>query len=185
MIPLLALATCRSGEKADQAEAITEMEWYKPRNYFTLQQGDSLMVELATYIGVKPGGATSQTRFEPQFRSYYAEHSKQFRMVFLHKTEEGWYYYYLLRPARDPKGNRRGVGGRFRMEEGRIEDFEEIFNTPAGDEKTLEENGSILFLEWVREGNVDKYLENRQYIEWPDERLKYHKELHEWRYDVQ
>lgn len=185
VISVLVLSACRSGKKAEQPLAPIGMEQYAPGKYFSPQEGDSLMVDLVTYIGVKPGGATSQTRFEPRFRTYYTQQAKQFKMLFLHKSEEALYYYYLLRPARDLKGDRRGVGGRFRMEDGRIECFEELFNTPAGDEESLGHIGESLFPELVKEGNADRFLGNNQYIEWPDERLKYDKELHEWRYDVQ
>ncbi|MEE4177580.1 MAG: hypothetical protein V2I46_08730 [Bacteroides sp.] len=185
VIIALTLSACGlQGEKEQPVEP-TGMELYDPENYFSRQEGDSLIIELATYIGVKPGGATSKTRFEPRFRSYYKEYSKQFRMLFLHKTGEGWHYYYLLRPARDLQGNNRGVGGKFLIINGQITAFEELFNTPAGDAQTLEEIGKILFSELVEKENVDGYLGKKQYIQWPDERLKYDKVLHEWRYDAQ
>lgn len=184
VIIALTISACRFQNTKEQPVEPTGMELYDPENYFTRQEGDSLIIDLAAYIGVKPTEATSQTRFDARFRSYYSDYAKQFRMLFLHKTGQGWHYYYLLRPARDLQGNRRGVGGKFQMTDGQITAFEEIFNTPAGDEETLEEIGKVLFLELVEKGNVDAYLDNKQFIQWPDERLKYHKELHEWRYEV-
>jgi hypothetical protein len=42
----------------------------------------------------------------------------------------------------------------------------------------------MLFLEMIKSGNVDKYSGNIEYIEWPDDRLKYDRIRNEWRYDV-
>jgi len=161
------------------------MQQYRIEKYFSADQTDTLLTDMVTFIGVKPRTATNQTRFEPEFRPYYIQYSSQFKMVFLFVNEEGDHYYYLIRPARSTMGNTRGVGGRFRFENEKITDFEEIFNTPVFAEERLIEIGETLFLEMIETGIVDKYLGNMLFIEWPDERLKYHKGLNEWRYDVE
>lgn len=161
------------------------MQNYKIENYFSQDQIDTLLTDMVTYIGVKPRTATSQSRFEPEFRQYYIQYAAQFKMVYFLINEEGEHYFYLIRPARSPQGNLRGVGGRFMMENEKIYDFEEIFNTLVFDEETLTTIGSSLFLEMIENGNVDQYFGNSLYIEWPDHRLRYHKGLHEWRYDVE
>ena len=181
---LLSLPACKFREEKGPAGRTTEWSHYDPLQYFEQQALDSLMVDLATYIGVKPEGATSQTRFDPTFRSYYSEYSKQFRMVYLHQSDEGWFYYFLLRPARHLQGSQRGVGGKFLLSNGQIDSFEEIFNTPAREEEALVDIGKTLFMELVDKGDADQFLGNRQYIEWPDDRLKYDKTSHEWRYEL-
>lgn len=161
------------------------MQAYKTENYFSQDQIDTLLVDITTYIGARPKTATSQTRFEPEFRKYYTASSKHYRLLYFFANEQGDHFFYLLRPARHTKGNQRGVGGRFSFVHGQINDFEEIFNTPVFDEDKLIEIGKTLFLEMIEAGNVDKYLGNKVFIEWPDGRLKYHKELNEWRYDLE
>jgi len=161
------------------------MQLYRIENYIGAVQTDTLLTDMVTYIGVKPRTATSQTRFQSEFRPYYIEYSRQFQIIYFFVNEAGDHYYYLLRPARSVKGNTRGVGGRFRYENEKIIDFEEIFNTPVFDEDRLIEIGEILFLEMIETGNVEPYKGNNLFIEWPDERLKYHKGLNEWRYDME
>ena len=161
------------------------MQQYRIENYFTSAQIDTLLTDMVAYIGVKPRTANSQTRFDPEFRQYYIQYANQFKMVYFFVNEEGDYYYYLIRPARSAAGNTRGVGGIFRLENEKINDFEEIFNTPVFDEEILIEIGATLFFEMIETGNVDQYLGNMLFVEWPDERLKYHKGLNEWRYDVE
>ncbi len=143
---------------------------------------EDLLIDMVTYIGRKPPLATSETRFEPEFRDYYTTYAKAFEVVYFHVDGDGLHRYYLIRPARSMHGNRRGVGGMFRLENGKITDFEELFNTPVMDEDRLREIGLELFEEMRYKSHVDRFLENRDYIEWPDERLSYDKEKFEWRY---
>jgi len=161
------------------------MQNYKIENYFSQDQIDTLLTDMVTFIGVKPRTATSQSRFKPEFRQYYIQYAAQFKMVYFLINEEGEHYFYLIRPARSAGENTRGVGGRFRLDNEKIADFEEIFNTPVFHEERLIEIGATLFPDMAETGNVDQYLGNMLFIEWPDDRLKYHKGLHEWRYDVE
>lgn len=161
------------------------MQNYRIDNYFSQDQIDTLLTDMVTYIGVKPRTATGHTRFDPAFRQYYIQYSSQFKMVYVFINEEGEHFFYLIRPARSPQGNLRGVGGRFKIENEKIYGFEEVFNTPVFDENRLIEIGAALFLELIETGNVDQYLGNMLFVEWPDDRLKYHKGLYEWRYDVE
>jgi hypothetical protein len=152
-------------------------------NFFTeAAEADSLLTDMVTYIGRKPPLATSLTRFEETFREYYIHYSREFRPIFFVITPDDTHYYYLSRPARSTRGNRRGVGGFFFMEDGQIRGFQELFNTYVMTGEELEEIGWTLFRSMVENGHVDDFIGNDQYIEWPDERLKYNKELFEWRY---
>ncbi len=180
------MAGCGAFPERGQNKAEDDsMKAYKPDLYFEPAETDSLLTHMATYIGLKPKAAASQTRFDADFRPYYIEYSKQFKLVYFHIDPNGDHFYYLLRPARHLDSNKRGVGGKYRMENDGITKFEEIFNTPVFDEETLKSIGATLFLEMIENGNVDQYFGNRLYIEWPDHRLRYHKGLHEWRYDVE
>lgn len=168
-----------------QREKEPEKQNFRIENYIAPDQIDTLLTDIVTYIGVKPRAATSQTRFEPRFRQFYVKQALQFKMLFFYINDQGEHFYYLIRPARSTSGSTRGVGGRFRFEKNKIADFEEIFNTPVSDPERLSVIGAELFQEMILTGNVDRFSGNRQFIEWPDGRLKYHKGLNEWRYDVQ
>jgi hypothetical protein len=160
-------------------------EGYSIDKYFSQQQQDSLLINLVTYIGKKPKFADWQTRHEPQHNEYYRNHSKSFKFVFYLVTPDSTHYYYIIRPARSTTGNTRGVGGKFRLGKNlQLIDFEEVFNTPILPEQELFEVGQTLFIEMINTGNIDRYINNRNLIEWPDDRLKYDKEKKEWRYDV-
>lgn len=146
------------------------------------EEASSMLIDMVTYIGRKPPLATSMTRFHEEFREYYVRYATEFRLVYFVSLPDGGNYYYLTRPARSTKGNRRGVGGWFTKESGQINDFLELFNTPVMTEEELEQIGWDLFKSMVEQGHVDQFLKNNQYIEWPDDRLKYDRQLFEWRY---
>jgi hypothetical protein len=177
-ILLLTMASCASKQNKNSQE----QKKHSVLSFHSQQEADSLLVDLVTYIGRKPPLATSISRFDATFRPYYIQYAHEFNMLFYHVSSEGVHHYYLTRPARSVLGNRRGVGGMFRFDKEGISQFEELFNTPVSDEETLKQIGEELFAEMVEKGHVDAYAQKKEYIEWPDERLKYNKETNEWRY---
>src|SRR5687768_9634900 len=97
---------------------------YEVKNYYSENEQDSLLADIITYIYNKPTYATWQNRFESKYRPYYISHIKdfQFQQYFIDKNNT--HYFYLLRPARGPHGNIRGVGGSFRRDnDGKISSF--------------------------------------------------------------
>jgi hypothetical protein len=58
--------------------------------------------------------------------------------------------------------------------------FEEVANTPHLPEEVVEERGRYLFQELIKNGNLDKQIPMKQYIEWPDEHLGYNKKINQW-----
>jgi hypothetical protein len=161
-------------------------EKYSIQEYFEKDQQDSLLVDIITYIYKKPKYADHQTRFDEQYRNYYSKMLSKFEMVYFYQhVSDSYHYYYLIRPARSPKGTTRGVGGRFLLNENNeIIDFEEIFNTPVQPVEELKKRGLFLFEEMIATGSIESYLGNENFIEWPDNRLKYDKATNEWRYNL-
>jgi hypothetical protein len=154
-------------------------------SYYNPNDRDSLLADIITYIYKKPRYATHETRFNAEYRAYYVNQLPNFKPIFYTITEEGVHYYYLIRPAKSVNGSTRGVGGYFTKDsEGKITHFVELFNTPVFEEHILVTRGKTLFEEMMNTGEVKTYLGNTDFIEWPDDRLKYDKEKNEWRYDV-
>lgn len=162
-----------------------DCERYRFDRHFTAQQRDTLLVDMVTLIGKKPKTANYLTRHEASHRKYYINLSSQFEMIHFHFTSADTALFYMIRPARSTMGTTRGVGGKFTLnEQGKPAFFDELFNTPINDRDELLQIGCQLFMEMLNSGNVNAYLWNSDYIEWPDDRLKYDIEKQEWRYDV-
>jgi hypothetical protein len=170
---IIFLITCG---KADDHFSVSE--------YFDQQTQDSLMVNIVTYIGKKPRRSDYQTRYNAEYRKFYTDQAELFSFRHYCISADSVHFYYLTRPVRNSRENLRGAGGKFKLR-GHLEiyDLEELFITPVLDEEELISKGKVLFVEMVR-GNMDKYLNDKNYVEWPDERLKYDMVRNEWRYDI-
>jgi hypothetical protein len=149
--------------------------------YFNKQQQDTLLVDIITYIYTTPPGATWETRFNADNRNYYKSNLPKFKFEKLFQDENGTYYFYIIRPARSSHGTLRGVGGKFTLSEnGKIEQFEELFNTPAADLNELRNKGNELFIYLIKNKNIDGFVANDQYIEWPNAWTYYDTIQHQW-----
>lgn len=156
--------------------------------YYGDAERDSLLVDLVTYIGRKPSQATSTSRFEPQFREYYANMAKNYTLYF-YNIDGDMHTFYLSRPARSLDGNRRGVLGTFKRDAaGKITGFREVLNTVIADEERIRQLGEQIMSVFLLNQQFDDLLLNRSIVEWPDSSLKYDTLVFEWRYvplDVQ
>lgn len=146
---------------------------------------DSLLVDMVTYMGVKPKYADYLTKHDSVYRSYYVQQAENWEVFQYFINEEGQHFYYMIRPARHPLGNRRAIGGKLKLDEQyRILQFEEVFATQVLPEEQLKSMANDLFPALIN-GTFEKYLSNRQWIEWPDDQCQYDREKNEWRYDIE
>ncbi|AFK02115.1 hypothetical protein Emtol_0964 [Emticicia oligotrophica DSM 17448] len=154
----------------------------KVSKYYSESERDTLLTNIITYVYVKPPYASNATRFEPQFRKYYVQNLPKFSLENYFITPDSTHYFFLIRPVGNTLKYRRGVVGKFRLKQGTLMpvDFEEIINTPHLEEALVKERGAFLFKELVKNGNLDKYLGMKHYIEWPDSMLVYDKKINEW-----
>ena len=161
--------------------ASCQADKYKISKYYTDSERDTLLTNMITYVYAKAPDATDSTKWKSQFRSFYKKSLPSFYIENYFIAENGWHYYFMIRPVGgSPK--RRGVIGKFKLEKGSLKpiEFEETVNTPHLDEEIVRERGSFLFKELVRSGNLDKYLAMRHYIQWPDSTLIYDKKTNNW-----
>jgi hypothetical protein len=154
---------------------------YEVSNYYSGAEQDSILADIITYVYIKPQYADWQARFEPKYRKYYLSHIKDFQFERYFIDESNTHYFYLIRPARGPQGDIRGVGGFFKLNEvGKITSFREVYNTPIATKQQLESRGAELFKWMIANQNVNDYLKNPDYIQWPDQITYYDTIQHEW-----
>ena len=155
---------------------------HKPSDYFTDNRRDSLLTNIITYIYIPAPKATNGTKFQAQFRDFYTKNIKKFNLQNYYQAEDGWHYFLIIRPVAGGSLFKRGVLGKFKLKENSLmpTDFEEVANTPHLKEGIVKERSKYLFQELIKNGNLDKQIPMKQYIEWPDEHLSYDKKQHEW-----
>ncbi len=151
-------------------------------HYFNEKERDTLLVNVITYMDRLAPGANSQSRFESRFRKHYVSRLPKYSFERFYRTADSTYYYFVVRPVGDGALFQRGVGGKFRLKNGLMPtEFEEMWCTPHfKDLSVIKERGGFLFRSMVQDGNVDKYLTMRHYVEWPDSTLRYDKKRNEW-----
>ncbi len=142
---------------------------------------------MVTYIFQKPPNADNKTRHNPGFRKYYIKNAARFKFEYYSITPDNTHYFYLIRPARSPKGNLRGVGGKFKIDNSlygsrRLIEFEELFNTTIMPEDSLRVYGHKIMKYLIKNKHLDPFLYDPAIVEWPDNYLKYDKTEQEWRY---
>jgi hypothetical protein len=156
---------------------------YPVDKYLDKKRQDSVMVDIITYIYVRPTEATSENRFELSFRPYYIKQLPLFEWIYYTTRDNLTHYFYIKRPARSPKGYKRGVGGKYKLDKkGKITDFEEIFNTPMLPDDDIYSRGREVFEEILKTGGVGRLENNQAYIDFPNQHSIYDKEKHEWVY---
>jgi hypothetical protein len=154
---------------------------YKVEWYFSDSEKDTILTNIITYTSQYARGATNTTRFEPQFRKEYVSRLSQYKFANYYVGPDSVHYFFIIRPVGSGVFQ-RGVGGKFRMGKNLTPtDYEELWCTPHfKDEKVIDERGNFLFKAMIKNGNIDKYLTMKLYVEWPDSMLVYDKNIHEW-----
>ncbi len=155
-----------------------------PAYYFNQAQQDSLVTNMIAFVAENATYSTDSTRFQPEFRSYYAKQLPKYSLVNLTKDPSGTYYYFLVRPVGKLKMYRRGVVGSFTLDSASLmpKNFKEIINTPHLSEDLVLERGAFLYRELVKKGNINEYMVMRDYVEWPDSTLTYNIHTNRWVY---
>lgn len=158
---------------------------YDINSYVDQPQQDSILTEIIINIYKVPKGVRKEYKRNPEYRKLYISQIPNFQFLKYHIVDSSqFHYFYLIRPARNVHGHKRGVAGRFKLEgKYKLTDFEEIFNTPMISEEDIIEKGEYLWNDLMYFGHVDRYFLNKQYIEFPDELTRYDKIKMEWTYE--
>jgi len=152
-------------------------------SFLNKAQQDTLMVQIITYIDYRPEGVGQNEKFDPKFRPAFVNRLPVFHFHKYYINKDSIHYFLVTWPARSSKPNqRRATGGKFKLNGAHIIDFEEIFVTPRSEEKDVQRMGQKLFNEMIETGNVNRYVGEKELIEWPNEQSQYDKTTHQWVY---
>ncbi|MCC5928299.1 MAG: hypothetical protein JJU28_03545 [Cyclobacteriaceae bacterium] len=158
---------------------------YDISNYFNKSEQDTLMANIVTYIYKVPKGVRKEERFYQVYRPLYVKQIDQFKWMYYHIDENDEHFFYVIRPARNVKGYKRGVAGSFRLNDNfELTEFREIMNTPMQPEEEIMKKSLYLWQDLMYYKSVDRYILNRDFIEFPNESCQYDFLKKEWRYDV-
>ncbi len=169
----IGLISCNSNSKYDIA------------TYYEQEAQDTILTNIVTYIYKVPRGVPKERKHYNEYRHLYVKIIKDFEFLnYYIDPSDSTHYFYMIRPARNAHGHKRGVGGKYKVDQDfNLLDFEEIFNTPMMSVEEIKEKGTYLWDDLMYYKNVDRYFLNKSFIEFPDERVRYDKETKEWTYE--
>jgi hypothetical protein len=158
---------------------------YNADQYLSKADQDSILMCITIYDAKLPEGsdATLQTRFNEKYRPYYEKVKSISGMPYYYVAPDSTHYFLIMKRAISIHPNdKRTIGGRFKLDSNKkIYDYEEVFWMPRMDQDEALDKGKTLFTEMVEKGNVDRYLSDREYIEFPDAACYFDKSAATWK----
>ena len=153
-----------------------------PSRHFSKEQQTIMMEQMVTYMDRLAPGATPANRFLPQFAKFYQGRTSLYQWDMFEAVSDTSGYYLILRPVGNDPKSKRAVGGYVSFDRGamKIKNFYEAFNTPRLSPEEAKTRGQYVFNELVKKGSIEHVSQMRHYIEWPDERLMYDIQTHQW-----
>jgi hypothetical protein len=148
-------------------------------------QYSKYLQDLAPYVNKKHEIATFKERFDEKYKEYYLmKISEQKSYIkYFYKDDSLNYFYYVNKDLSSLFEHYRGHGGYFvTNEKGYIAKLEIMFYTPRMEADEVDKKGLILFKEMITNGNVNKFLGNKEFIHTPNEDFYYNVNENKWDY---
>jgi hypothetical protein len=142
-----------------------------------------LLDQIIRYMGHLPKKGSHENKFEDRFDHYYQFLILDYTIeAYKHDSE----YEYLLTSRITPslKVKKIAIGIKLKREKnGKITYYEEVFRTWKFAEDEMKKKGQMLFDQMVKGKDLSPYYpqnSNEEYIEFPDERVKFDTETRRW-----
>jgi hypothetical protein len=155
----------------------SEIDKFKPEDYFTESQKKSILMQLVLKTSDKPSGNLTASEIE----AYYQQEAFTCTWHFVHE-KNGSFFFFVSHPAPSLYDKRAGIGGKFKTDDYlHIKGFKEVFRTFKMKPSVLQKKGGVLFEKMVNGQDLSPYYPNRnsdkdEWIEFPDQ-LNYYDSL--------
>lgn len=155
---------------------------YQASSYFDETAEKKILQELVPYIAKPAPGANFTNRFNTEFKTYYSREQIKFDLVSYAPINDSTACFLIYKSKAGMQSKCAAIGGILQLKYATVTRFEESFLTPYMDRTDLDEKSSLLFEELVNNGNVERYIGNYNWIEFPDSRVVYDKKNQRWRF---
>ncbi len=153
---------------------------YDVSRYYDAPEQDKVLASIIVFVFDAPPLTLMKDRFRPEHINYYSSLTSRFSIEKYFIADDGTHYFYLVRPAPNPK-EKRGVGGHFKMKNDfQLIEFREEFVTPILPTEDVKGRCAFLFDEMVKR-NLAKYLTMESYVQWPNPVSYYDTLTYEWK----
>jgi hypothetical protein len=159
---------------------------YNAANLLTPDEQTEFISAIIRYTGRLAPRATYETRFDPEFDSYYSGQISEYELELVHKGDtDGEIFFLISRSAPSLYSKRTATAGRVLFNAGNeIEEYEEIFRTWKLAPDELIKKSEFLFALMVAGEDLTPYYPefsgDEEYIEFPNSHTYFDMEERRW-----
>ena len=157
---------------------------YNPDNYLKSQEEkDSLVISFLPYVLPRPDNISLAQRFSDSMSVFFKNRMKSNELALNSYYINSDSLHYCMFVRRDLKSlyiDYRAVAASFKRNKDSIYDVELKFLTPMFRRDTIYRKADELFKVLVETGNVNSYIGNRDFIDWPSQDVYYDKVEKKW-----
>jgi hypothetical protein len=160
----------------------SQKEKYDPIRFLSHKEQKEVLAQIISYVDKLPQGSTYQSRFDDKYKDYFKNRIGSYYNLYRYFVdEENRHYFFVIKTEASLHGNKRGIGGSFKLENNRIKEFKEVFVTPKIAEQLVKERGEGVFNEMVKQQNINKFIGLKTFVEWPDSTSVYDTVEYRWK----
>lgn len=164
--------------------ACTTNRDYEVSTHLSSPEQEAFKKSIIRYVAPLPEKANEKNRFDVKFDAHYDRQTDRVRLDKYFPSPDGYVYFEVSRIAPSFKVKRAATAGRIKYDAaGEIEEYEEVYRTWKMEEEELSKKTELLFDTFVTGKDLTLYLtanSEEEYIEFPDNQVKYDKELRSW-----
>jgi hypothetical protein len=158
-------------------------EKYSPDQYLSTAEKDTITDTFLPYILPRPDKLSLPDRFKDSMKIYYRLQiaPQELKLYKYHIDKDSLHYVMFIR--KDLKSlyiDYRAIAATFNRNKDSIYNIELKFLTPMFRRDTIYHKADELFTLLVETGSVQKYVGNRDFIDWPSSDVYYDKKERKW-----
>lgn len=143
------------------------------------------LARIAPYVIKKPDEFGYKDRFNKENQAFYTKFIQltNGKLSYYSVKDTANLFFFEHRDLTSLYEHYRGLGGYYKTtKEGEIVFMNILYHTPRLTRAEMDERGKLLFMEMVKEGNVNKYLVDKNYIDTPNADFFYNTKTNRWDY---
>jgi hypothetical protein len=146
---------------------------------------DALLYKVAPFVIKKPDAYTYENRFDGANRPFYKNFIEltKSEISYFYKADTVSFFSFTYRDLTSLKEHYRVLGGYYKMnEKDSIVFLNLLYHTPRFTGAEMAEKGKLLFETMIRNGNVDRFIGSKNFVDTPNEDFYYNTKLNRWDY---
>jgi hypothetical protein len=143
------------------------------------------LMKIAPYVVKKPDEFGYEDRFKKENQTFYRKFIQltDARLTYYSVSDTATLFFFEHKDLTSLYEHYRGLGGYYKInDKGDILFMNLLYHTPRLTRGEMDERGKLLFTEMAREGNVDKFIGDKNYIDTPNADFFYNTKTNRWDY---